>query len=174
MRGRRQQTKRRLKSEFVFFFSVFITIIPTHWLCQMWANSSVAEFLHCEKATQVRLRVYLGVKTCEVFLCFQAIIFLGSIALSSQWLLCIHCFTSLVSFRGFYTEGEFRKRKKISSWFIYVLHEMQNLAFSRRSRAIQKRCGARAMFLFCFAFLTFLSPSPCLVPVRRLQPRPSA
>ena len=31
--------------------------------------------------------VYLGVKTCEVFL-------------------CIHCFRSLVSFIGFYTEDE--------------------------------------------------------------------
>ena len=50
--------------------------------------------------------VYLGVKTCEVFLCFLAIIFLGSIVLSSQWLLCIHCFTSLVSFTGFYTKDE--------------------------------------------------------------------
>ena len=26
--------------------------------------------------------------------------------LTSQWLLCIHCFTSLVSFTGFYTEDE--------------------------------------------------------------------
>ena len=48
----------------------------------------------------------LGVKTCKVFLCFLAIVFLGSIVLTSQWLLCIHCFTSLVSFKGFYTENE--------------------------------------------------------------------
>ena len=51
-------------------------------------------------------RVYLGVKTCEVFLCFPAIIFLGSTVLTSQWLLCIHCFTSLVSFTGFYTDED--------------------------------------------------------------------
>ena len=51
-------------------------------------------------------RVYLGVKTCEVFLCFLAIIFLGSNVLSSQWLLCIHWFMSLVSFTGFYTKDE--------------------------------------------------------------------
>ena len=51
-------------------------------------------------------RVNLGVKTCEVFLCFLVIIFLGSIVLTSQWLLCIHCFTSLVSFAGFYIEDE--------------------------------------------------------------------
>ena len=49
---------------------------------------------------------YLGVQTCEVFLCFLAIIFLGSIVLTSQWLLCIHCFKSLLSFTGFYTEDE--------------------------------------------------------------------
>ena len=50
--------------------------------------------------------IYLGVKTCEVFLCFLAIIFLGSTVLTSQWLLCIHCFTSLVSFTGFYTNED--------------------------------------------------------------------
>jgi len=45
--------------------------------------------------------VYLGVKTSEVFLCFLAIFFCGSIVFTPQWLLCIHCFTSLVSFTGF-------------------------------------------------------------------------
>ena len=45
-------------------------------------------------------------ETCEVFLCFLAIILLGSIVLTSQGLLCIHCFMSLVSFTGFYTENE--------------------------------------------------------------------
>ena len=46
-----------------------------------------------------------GVKTCEVFLCFLVFIFLGSIVLASQWLLCFHCFTlPSVSFKGFYTE----------------------------------------------------------------------
>ena len=45
-------------------------------------------------------------KTCEFFLCFQAIIFLGSIVLISQWLLCINCFTPLMSFTGFYTKYE--------------------------------------------------------------------
>ena len=72
-------------------------------------------------------RVYLGVNTCEVFLCFLAIIFLGSIVLTShQWLLCIHCFysTSLVSFTGFYTEDETfnprftpRVKRSIVWWF---------------------------------------------------------
>ena len=48
-----------------------------------------------------KCRVYLGVKTCEVFLCFRAIIFLSCIVLTYQWRLCIYCFTSLVSFTGF-------------------------------------------------------------------------
>ena len=51
-------------------------------------------------------RVSLGAKASEVFLCFLAIIFLGSIVLTSQRLLCIRCFTSHVSFTGFYTEDE--------------------------------------------------------------------
>ena len=54
--------------------------------------------------------VYLGVKTSEIFpRCFLSNIFLGSIVLTSHWLLCIRCFTSLVSFTGFYTEDEPRR-----------------------------------------------------------------
>ena len=56
-------------------------------------------------------------KTCEVFLCFLAIIFLGSILLTSQWLLCIHCFTPLVSFTGFYSEDEPEKKKHLLGYF---------------------------------------------------------
>ena len=48
-------------------------------------------------------QVYLGVKTCEVFCSFLTIIFL---VLTSQWLLCTHCFMSLMSSTGFYTEDE--------------------------------------------------------------------
>ena len=53
---------------------------------------------------KTNLGVILRVKTCEVFLCFLVIIFLGSIVLTSHWLLCINCFTSLVRFTGYYTE----------------------------------------------------------------------
>ena len=56
-------------------------------------------------------------KTCEVFLCFLAIIFLGSILLTSQWLLCIHCLTPLVSFTGFYSEDEPEKKKNLLGYF---------------------------------------------------------
>ena len=64
--------------------------------------------------------VYLGVKTSEVFLSFVAITFLSSIVLTSQWLICIHCFTSLVSFTGFHTEDEPNSLYgcKYSSWLI--------------------------------------------------------
>ena len=39
-------------------------------------------------------------------LLFLGIILLSSIVLTSHWLLCINCFTSLVRFTGFYTEYE--------------------------------------------------------------------
>ena len=62
---------------------------------------------HEDKIISVRqiLWVYLDVKTCEVFLCFIAIIFLGSTVLTSQ-LLCVLCFSSLVNLTGVYTEEE--------------------------------------------------------------------
>ena len=47
-------------------------------------------------------RVYLGVKTCEVFLCFVAIVRVRAIVLTSLFSL----FTSLVRVTGFYTEDE--------------------------------------------------------------------
>ena len=50
------------------------------------------------------LRDIFAVKTCEVFLCFLSIIFLGSIVLTFHRLLCMNCFTSLVRFTGFCTE----------------------------------------------------------------------
>ena len=46
-------------------------------------------------------RVYVGVKTCEIFLCFVAIVRVRYIMLTS-----LFCFTSLVSVPGFYTEDE--------------------------------------------------------------------
>ena len=53
-------------------------------------------------------RVILGVKPCEVFLGFLALIFLDCIVLTSHWLLCFSCFThtSLVRFTGFCTQYE--------------------------------------------------------------------
>ena len=53
--------------------------------------------------------IFGGLPRCKnlwSFLCFVAITFLGSIVLTSHWPLCVHCFTSLVSFTGFYTEDE--------------------------------------------------------------------
>ena len=37
--------------------------------------------------------------------------------LTSQWLLCIHCFTPLVSFTGFYSEDEPKKKKHLLGYF---------------------------------------------------------
>ena len=64
----------------------------------------------------------------------------------------------------------FRRRKKISSSLVYVLHKTWVLAFSRRSRAVTpaKKCtkkrGARANLMFCLInlllFLTFSLPWP--------------
>ena len=51
-------------------------------------------------------RVYLCVKTCEVFLCFVTIMFVLSFVLTSLPLLCFLCSTSLVKVTGFYTEDE--------------------------------------------------------------------
>ena len=51
-------------------------------------------------------RVYLGVKTCEVFLCFVAIIFLGSIVSNSLFSL------SLLNVTGSYTEDEPKNKRK--------------------------------------------------------------
>ena len=52
--------------------------------------------------------VYLGVKTCEVFLCFVTIMFVLSFVLTSLPLLCFLCSTSLVKVIGFYTEDELK------------------------------------------------------------------
>ena len=57
-------------------------------------------------------RVYLGVKTCEVFLCFVTIMFVLSFVLTSLPLLCFLCSTSLVKVIGFYTEDEPKKMFK--------------------------------------------------------------
>ena len=40
----------------------------------------------------------------KFFFGFLAIILIGSIVLTSHWLLCVNCFTSLVRFIGYYTE----------------------------------------------------------------------
>ena len=93
--------------------------------------------------------VYLGVKTCEVFHSFLAIIFLGSIVLTSQWLLCIHCFTSLVSFTDFYPEDEpsrlldgrqFVTELNITKFSLALILGARYTAFDR---------GVRSRFIFC-------------------------
>ena len=48
-------------------------------------------------------RVYLGVGTWELFLCFVPFVFLGFLL---WWLICFLCFTSPESWTGSYTEDE--------------------------------------------------------------------
>ena len=52
------------------------------------------------------LRVYLGAKTCEFFLCLGVIVCVVYIVSGLYVVLLVLCFTSLVSFTGFYTEDE--------------------------------------------------------------------
>ena len=70
------------------------------------------------------------------------------------------------------TMYKFRKRKKIPSLLVYVLHKTRNQAFSRGSRAkTAKKCtknrDARAALLFCrskpIVFQTLSSPSSCWI-----------
>ena len=44
-------------------------------------TNTVVDYINVE-LMKVKLRVYLGVRTCEVSLCFVTIIFLGSIVLT--------------------------------------------------------------------------------------------
>jgi len=50
--------------------------------------------------------VYLGVKTCEFFLCLGVIVCVLNIVSGLFVVLLVLCFTSLVSFTGFYTKDE--------------------------------------------------------------------
>ena len=58
--------------------------------------------LYAYVAYESIIRVYLSVGTCELFLCFAPFVsqFLWC------WPLCSLCFTSTVSFTGFYTQDE--------------------------------------------------------------------
>ena len=61
---------------------------------------SLAYFIKFCKTVAMKLRVYLGVRTCEIFLCFRSI--------GSRYfvVLVVLCVTSLVSFTGSYTKDE--------------------------------------------------------------------
>ena len=51
-------------------------------------------------------RVYLGVKTCQFFLCLGVIVCVLYLVSGLFVVLLVLCFMSLVSFTGFYTEDE--------------------------------------------------------------------
>ena len=73
------------------------------------------------RVTLIRLEngVYLGVKTCESFLCLGVIVCVLYIVSGIFVVLLVLCFTTLVSFTGFYTEDESENgalRKRSSNW----------------------------------------------------------
>ena len=80
---------------------------------QEWA---VLNKLNDKTVQRVFGRVILGIKTCEVFLCFLAIIFLGFIVLTSYWLLCVNCFTSL-----FNNDNDFQDITSIRWFSVYLI-----------------------------------------------------
>ena len=90
----------------LFFVSAFVHVF-FQWI---ETKSRSIKTQKGKRPVSSHLGVILGAKTCEVFLCFLAIILaiisLSSIVLTSHWLLCINCFASLVRFTGFYTEYE--------------------------------------------------------------------
>ena len=61
-------------------------------------------------------RVYLGVRTCELFLCFVPFVLLGAIVLTAPFLYYFLCFTSPVSFTGSYVEDE-PECRDINNWW---------------------------------------------------------
>ena len=79
--------------------------------------------------------VYLGVKTCEVFLCFLAIIFLGSIVWSSL----VH----LLCFRHFVlppVRDNDRRKIKLKFIFLLVCLELHCLAVTISTRMKTEIC----------------------------------
>ena len=58
------------------------------------------------QVTREILRVYLGVKTCDIFSLFSTFVVLHDLALFCFSTFCFLCFTSLVILAGFYTEVE--------------------------------------------------------------------
>ena len=54
----------------------------------------------------MKIRVYLGVKTCDFFSLFSTFVVLHDLALFCFSTFCFLCFTSLVILAGFYTEVE--------------------------------------------------------------------
>ena len=68
-----------------------------------------------------------------------------------------------------------KKRNKISSLLVFVLHKTRNWAFSRRSRAKKankctKRCAAREKLLFCLLNILVFWPSRCRRVFERKSP----
>ena len=100
---------------------------------QEWA---VLNKLNDKTVQRVFGRVILGIKTCEVFLCFLAIIFLGFIVLTSYWLLCINCFTSL-----FNNDNDFQDITSIRWFSVYLISGRTGISKCLLLRSEKKKTG---------------------------------
>ena len=114
-----------------------------------WPTDSAMIVLH--------LGVILRVKTCKVFLCSLAIIFLGSIVFTSQWLLCINCFTSLVSFKftSFYSDYKPRYiglKRLCRKYTVRTLFGQKN---SRTFQGLHSVPKKSLESMSCFSFPTY-------------------
>ena len=58
---------------------------------------TTSSFQHFPRSLSAKFGVYLSVRTCELFVCFVAIV---RVRIYLCWLLCFLCFTSLVSESG--------------------------------------------------------------------------
>ena len=114
------------------------------WLVKIWQVSSCGKLgtLRSNDATKTRTSRKKYIYVLSVFMAM----------ISTYFVKCRR--TSLFEFQG--TISKFRKRNKISSFLVYVLHKTRNLAFSRRSRAkTAKKCTktgatrASGKLLFC-------------------------
>ena len=72
-------------------------------LTLLYVTSIRVFFLPLELPRTALLGLRLSASRLREDACLSNHISLGSIMLTCQWLLCINCFTSLVSFTGFYT-----------------------------------------------------------------------
>ena len=103
-----------------------ITSLLQPWFLMFWC-SCLTLFLNTSKIillTTLGLvfkRVYVGVKTCEAFLCFVAIV---KVSFYDVDFFVLHC-TSLVSFTGSYAEDEPSKRSNFISCNIRVIIDVE-------------------------------------------------
>ena len=73
---------------------------------EMKGAISTTSLRNWRSKTRRNIRVYLGVKTCDIFSLFYELVLGFGYCLMVSWLFCFLCFTSSVSLTSFYTEDE--------------------------------------------------------------------